>query len=123
MLACWTQHLTGLESFQVEIEDDSLVVYTPDSDPAEEIGRLRELLGGFPGSMEAEREFLNRHLRYTAMLRFTLVDEQRRLFSAERWCFRSSVDGWFPLAGGRPLEGQARKYLPHVTKESFFELM
>jgi hypothetical protein len=57
------------------------------------------------------------------MLRFTLVDEEKRLFDAERWCFRGSIDTWISLAGPRPLETHARKYLPHLNRESFFELI
>ena len=46
------------------------------------------------------------------------------LRNAERWCFRGSVDDWISLMGGRQtLEKQARKYLPHLAKESFFDMM
>src|SRR5208283_2786431 len=36
---------------------------------------------------------------YHQMLRFTLTDEKNRRFSADRWCFRGSIDDWFPLSG------------------------
>jgi hypothetical protein len=57
------------------------------------------------------------------MLRFTLTDEKTRRFSVERWCFRGSIDDWFPLLGGGTLSQVVEKYLRHLGRESFFELM
>ena len=57
------------------------------------------------------------------MLRFTLIDEGERQYSAERWCFLGAIDDWFFLSGGNSLENLARRYLPHLSRESFFELM
>jgi len=31
-------------------------------------------------------------VHYTALLRFTLEDTEKRLFRVERWCFRGSID-------------------------------
>jgi hypothetical protein len=56
------------------------------------------------------------------MLRFTLVDEKARSFSADRWCFRGSIDDWFPLDCGE-LRKLVEKYCRHLGKDSFFELM
>jgi hypothetical protein len=63
------------------------------------------------------------HLGYSPMMRFTLVDEQRRVFAVDRWCFLGSIDDWFPLSGGGDLERQVAKYCPHLGRESFYELM
>ncbi|MGO8748659.1 MAG: hypothetical protein ACLQNE_22035 [Thermoguttaceae bacterium] len=56
------------------------------------------------------------------ILRFTLVEETARRFSTARWCFRGSIDDWFPLGDGK-LRKLAEKYCSHLGKESFFELM
>jgi hypothetical protein len=56
------------------------------------------------------------------MLRFTLTDEKTRQFAVDRWCFRGSIDDWFPLGGGE-LPKLVEKYCRHLGKESFFELM
>jgi hypothetical protein len=57
------------------------------------------------------------------MLRFTLTDEKTRRFSAERWCFRGSIDDWFPMLGGGKLPQVVEKFCRHLGRESFFELM
>ncbi len=59
---------------------------------------------------------------YNKMLRFTLTDEKTRQFSVDRWCFRGSIDDWFPLDCGE-LRKLVEKYCRHIGKESFFELM
>jgi hypothetical protein len=60
---------------------------------------------------------------YSTMLRFTLVDAGRRLFDAERWCFRGSIDDWIEPGGPKPLDALLKTYVPHLGQESFFELM
>ena len=56
--------------------------------------------------------------------RFSLCDDDKRLFEASRWCYRGSIDGWFPLCSGpKPLSQLAEDYCRHIGEESFFELM
>jgi hypothetical protein len=57
------------------------------------------------------------------MLRFTMSDEKTRRFLVERWCFRGSIDDWFPLLGGGKLPQIVEKYCRHLGRESFFDLM
>jgi hypothetical protein len=59
--------------------------------------------------------------RYTPVMRFVLVDRNLREFEAQRMCYRSSIDGWLALDRGS-LRDMARKYIPHIGRESFFEL-
>ena len=59
-------------------------------------------------------------------MRFTLIDEDERTFRCQRWCFRGSIDGWIDLwmsGGSGPLADLVERYLPHIGKESFYELM
>lgn len=122
-LKIWTRELAGTEYFLVEVEDDSLVVYTPGNDPISRSDLLHDIFGGDSDDIAGTRSWIGGHSPYLPMLRFTLVDTDKRLFAVDRWCYRGSIDDWFPLAAGKPLQTQARKYLPHLTRESFFELM
>ena len=60
---------------------------------------------------------------YQKVLRFTLIDEDRRRFVAERWCFLGSIDDWIHLSGDGDLGALVGRYGPHIGKESFFALM
>jgi hypothetical protein len=70
-------------------------------------------------------EFCDRHAHFSPFLRFTLVDPQKRLFVAERFCFRGSIDDWMHLLGGGPdsLQTLVKRYVRHLGEESFYELM
>ena len=108
----------------VEVENDSLVVYAPQRN-GREIERFVSELGILPGKVEEARKILLRQSNYDALLRFSLADENNRLYSAERWCFRGSIDGWIPLFSYQelPLDTLALALLPTIGGEDFFELM
>ncbi len=70
-------------------------------------------------------EFCDTHAYFSPVLRFTLVDSQERLFVAERFCFRGSINDWMHLLNGGPdsLQTLAGRYVRHLGEESFYELM
>lgn len=116
---------TGMDHFIVDVDGRDLIVYWPDRDPHD----VSRLMGMLFGEAENERErrttrdWVVGHTNYQKMLRFRLVDENERLYSVDRWCFRGSIDNWFPLAAARSLPEQAERYVAHLGKQSFFELM
>lgn len=122
-LVRWIRERAGTEYFLVDVEEDSLVVYTPHSDPAEQAERLSKIFGSFPGATAKARDLFAQKAQYCAMFRFTLVNEEERLFRIERWCFRGGIDNWFFLGSGQTLEILAQAYLPHLNRESFYDLM
>ncbi len=69
-----------------------------------------------------------RHMQFKAMLRFTPVSpretkaQANRQFLAERYCWRGSVDDWIPIGSGS-LNQLLRKFIPHLGKISFYELI
>jgi hypothetical protein len=122
-LAAWARELAGTEYVIVEIEDDSLVVYSPGTDPMARANLITAMFGGSVAEKLSHLSWIGANATYSPMFRFSLEDEDKRLFSADRWCYKGSIDDWFPLSSRKPLEQHARAFLPHLTKESFFELM
>lgn len=59
---------------------------------------------------------------YQPILRFKLMDDEERLFSAFRWCFKGSIDDWYPIDYEKPLADLAKKYVKHIGQKSFYEL-
>jgi len=108
-----------LKHFFVEVQKDALVVYLPN----EKVAGLEEALSPFVGFDLRSLPNVERFLTYSPMMRFVLVDEEQRLFIAERWCFLGSIDTWIHLSGAARLTSLLKKYGPHLGKESFFELM
>jgi hypothetical protein len=124
-LEAWTRGLAGIEHFIVEIDGDSLIVHTPGNGCNDPPGsRIDEVYGKFGIDTTMLRSIFAESASYSPMFRFTLIDEDRRIFSADRWCYRGGIDTWISLMGrNESLETLAREYLPHLAKESFFELI
>jgi hypothetical protein len=105
----------------VDVDGDAMVVYLPNIDD----GKTDELLAGTHAADDGERHVRDemvRRSRYAPMMRFVLLDGELRLFSCERWCFLGGIDDWYFLAGERALAELVDRYVPHLGKESFFEL-
>ena len=105
--------------YKVELKKDTLVIY----ESCQDLGGL-DRLASLWGNLSAEKEFLKRHTHYQPVMRFILDDRKKRLFRAERWCFRGSIDGWLDIMS-RPsdtLPALVKQFIKHLGKESFFEL-
>lgn len=105
-----------LARYEVEARKKTVIVFEPigglDTDTAKELGL---------NAAAAERYF-ERHVQYVPVLRYTLVDPVKREFLAERMCYRSSVDGWLSLNDVGTIRKLAEHYLPHLGRDSFYEL-
>lgn len=94
------------------------IFWTDQSGPR--VGELSSFFG-----MARMEEFYESHAYFSPIFRFTLIDPQERLFIAERFCFRGSIDDWIRLSGGGPdsLQTLVTRYVKHLGEESFYELM
>jgi hypothetical protein len=73
-------------------------------------------------SPEAQERIAAQFAHYQPVMRFTLVDADRRVFAPERYCFRGSVDRWISIGEPGPLPELAKRYLKHLGQESLYEL-
>ena len=116
---------SNLEQFIVDVEDDCLVVYLP-TRKVNEVNELVCVLAG-PDALQVPRyrearDQLIRESPHEKVMRFELLDADRRLFHVERWCDRSWHNGWMHLAGPAPLSDLVEQYAEHLGEESFYEL-
>ncbi len=87
---------------------------------------LNAILHVFPDAMEKRAqvmEILNRSAHYTPVMKFELIDENKRLFATQRYCYRGSIDDWIYIGTSGELKILVRRYVKHIDKESFFELV
>ena len=115
--------LAKLEHFILDVEANSIVVYLTEANPDASFGILRAMAPMSPDQAQSMKDFIIGHAMYSKMMRFVLTDQKSRTFAVERWCFLGSIDNWFFLAGGNMLAELVKKYVPHLGKESFFELI
>ena len=109
-------------NYRVNVKPDRIEVYESVGPDAE--GLLSDLKGiGFlPQAKEADlRALLERSAKFTPVLRFILQDEEARVYRAERWCYSGSIDDWLFITTG-PMEQLARRMIPTLGTDEFFEL-
>jgi hypothetical protein len=110
-----------LNYFIVDVKKKAIVVYLGEQ---KEIDDLMELSSFIPvRDTSVLRDSLARSRNYFPMMQFVLEDAKTREFSVQRWCSRSSVDGWLFLDCSTDLKSLVQTYGRHLGKESFYDLL
>jgi hypothetical protein len=104
--------------YRVEVKKTAVCVYEASDNTA----RLEHI--ALPWISKATiKQSAIQSANYIAMMRFVLADPEKRLFLAERFCFRGSVDDWIDIGGpAQKLSVVLKKFIKHLGKESVFEL-
>lgn len=110
-------------NYRVNVRHDWIEIYErvgPDLDD------LAETLGGmglpFFGKRSELRELENKYARFTPVLRLRLVDEERRVFEAQRMCYLGSLEGWIHIDTPGPLGELVGKWIPLLGTDELFEV-
>jgi hypothetical protein len=112
--------------YRVDAKGRQITVYEHVGDDPQEVIREVAARFGLPG-FDTERlaEFEAQRLargQFAPVLRFTLIDDRRRRFQAERMCYLGSIDDWIAVAFDKPIEELARALIPALGSDDFFEL-
>jgi len=104
--------------YQVEVRKTAVTIYEASDNTA----MLEEI--ALPWISKATiKQSAIRSAHYMAVMRFVLDDSEKRLFLAERFCFRGSVDDWIDIGGSpQTLPVVLKKFIKHLGEESIFEL-
>ena len=125
------KHVNSLKRsrrYRVDCRDKCITIYESNADTDTLKGLFGNILKTAPvrpdvNFDDAMSTFLNiSDQRYTAVLRFCLVDKEKRLFTAERFCFRGSIEDWIYLAGPDTLSKIVKKYVKSLGTDEFFDL-
>ncbi|MEX1118928.1 MAG: hypothetical protein WEB60_09055, partial [Terrimicrobiaceae bacterium] len=117
MIQSGLNQIGGNVGFKAEIKKNMIVIHQADKSFG-----LAQPLGPWIDSAKA-RELKENFASYQAVMRFVLVQKEPRLFRPERFCFRGSVDDWIMLGLPAPLKSLCAKFLKHLGKDSFYDLM
>src|SRR5439155_23084700 len=110
-----------VQDYKIDVKGNAIVVYTADQDIETLAGLFQDIYPD-PTTNPQLMTLLRKEIHYSPMLQFLLEDEQRRLFTAQRYCFRGSVDDWIDIGYGS-LTTLVKQYVKHLGKESYFELL
>ncbi|MBK7002873.1 MAG: hypothetical protein IPH35_23905 [Rhodoferax sp.] len=113
------KQFSQLKYYIIDIKKTTISIFTPNQD----VERLSETFLSFHRFQNAEiSDVMPRYIDFSPMLQFELIDEKKRIFIAQRYCFRSSVDDWINLGKSGQLSELVKKYVKHLEQESYFDL-
>ena len=104
--------------YKVEIKKTAIIIYETSANTA----RFERF--ALPWISKATiKQSVIQSANYLAVMRFVLADPEKRLFLAERFCFRGSVEDWIDIGGpAQKLAVVLKRFIKHLGKESIFEL-
>jgi hypothetical protein len=104
--------------YRVEIKKTAIIIHETSANPA----RFESF--ALPWISKATiKQSVIQNANYMAVMRFVLADSEKRLFVAERFCFRGSVEDWIDIGGpAQKLAVVLKKFIKHLGRESIFEL-
>jgi len=104
--------------YKVEVKKNALIIHEASDNSA----ALERIALPWLNQSDIARSVIQ-SASYTAVLKFILVDDEKRLFLAERFCFRGAINDWIGIgAGPQTLRAATRNFIKHLGQESFFEL-
>ena len=108
-------------NYRVSVKHNRIEVYERVGSGTEElIAELREVGLLVPGRADRLRELLESRARFTAVLRFILMDAEQRTFRTERWCYLGSIDDWIDVGPMGPVHLLARQWIPKLGTDVLY---
>ena len=110
--------------YRIALKNNQIVIY-------ERLGPDMETLSAIFGNISALQsdtvkmrlqEQLDKMARFSPILRFILVDPKERKFNSERWSYLGNVEDWIDIGESGKLEKLARRLIPKLGTDDFFEL-
>lgn len=111
----------GLANYRVAVKHTYITIYEPRYHGEDYLPML-EQMAALP---ETKRKILTKIANRSSVdpvMRFCIVDKKKRLFDIERMTYRG-MGGWRSLFESMALPELTRKYLKHLGKDSFYDLM
>lgn len=118
------QRHSRVRNYRVAVKGKRIEVYERVGPDAEDLFAIFQELGTSPTLEQMDRiqADLDRRGQFTPVMCFILADANRRIFDVQRMCYRSSVDGWLDLHTSGPVDRLARRLIPTLGTDQFFEL-
>jgi len=110
-------------NYRVDVKGKWITVYESVGPDIEDLAPLLRGLGGLAMSrLEDLQASLDKRARFTPVMRFTLLDEEKRTFQTERWCYLGSIDDWIDVGASGSLRRLARKFIRLLGSDALFDV-
>jgi hypothetical protein len=113
------KHYSQVEYYRVDVRKNIITIFITDQD----LDRLTEFFRFAPGARGINlKDYFAKTATYSPMLRFVLLDKDRRIFSTQRYCFLGSIDDWIDIGRSGKLNDLVKTYVKHLGQESYYDL-
>ena len=121
--AALARHPKGRD-YRVAVHKNQIVIYERLGPDVETLSAIFGKISPFQSDTVKLRlqEQLDKMARFGPILRFVLINTEERKFNAERWSYLGDVDDWIDIGESGKLEKLARRLIPKLGTDDFFEL-
>jgi hypothetical protein len=114
------QRLARNTRYMVDVKGKVITIF----ESVQDVDLLEELFESISGSRSVDNSaILQRITSFLPVMRFILEEDAEREFRVERYSFLGSINDWIDLGDSDQLEALLKKYVKHLGKESFYQLM
>jgi hypothetical protein len=121
--AVLARHPKGRD-YRVAVNKNQIIIYErlgPDIDTLSAIFGKISALQPDTVKMRLQKQ-LDKMARFSPIMRFILVDSEERKFTAKRWSYMGDIDDWIETGESGKLEKLARRLIPKLGTDDFFDL-
>jgi hypothetical protein len=111
-------------NYRVDVKGKRIVVYERVGPDIEDLSpMLRRIVQVTSTRLGELQEFLDQSARFTPVMRFTLLDKEKRTFYTERWCYLGSIDDWVDIGPSGSLYLLAQRFIPLLGTDALYEVL
>jgi len=111
---------TDLEFYKIDVKGNTIIILLP----LQDVYAIREAVClSNTKAPEEITQILHNIITFAPEMQLVLTDNEKRLFSLKRYCYRGPTGPWMTLASSSNLKSLVKKYFKHLKKESLFDLL
>jgi len=111
-------------NYRMDIRGKRIVVYERVGPDVEDLSPMLRRIGQLTSTrLEELQESLDQSARFTPVMRFTLLDKEKRTFYTERWCYLGSIDDWIDIGPSRSVYLLAQQFIPLLGTDALYEVL
>lgn len=109
-------------NYHVGVKHDQIVVSERNGAGTDDLtAKIFSSLGVPPGGFDRLRSAFETRGTFSPVLRFSLIDAERRRFVVNRWCFKGRIDDWIEVGLEGPLARIVAPAVARLGTDDFFE--
>jgi hypothetical protein len=111
------------QNYRLTLKNEHILIYERSTEDLDSIASIFGRLGFSKNYVREQlQSTLERHARFTPVMRFVLDNHETRDFHAERWRYSGAYEGWIFAGHSGKIDHLAEKLIPYLGTDDFFTL-